>query len=1703
MAKERRKKARARARALQLSRRVEDRHLLLNVKAIPPSLLDRPAVALAESLSSRSGPPSPASGGAPDAGAPASPPAAAAPSPPAAAMGRLPPAVLDRIGVSPATSRAVAAADDAALSLVQQARRRRGGGSTLAALSGQFSGGADSAQALFSPLAGGTTRPATQAGQIAALADAKRAGVLSAADLRDALLRVDPPLPLPHVPSFAPDSPRYAVYPDLPSTLNPPLGARPVDLLSDDAWEAMWAAARDAGVLDARRPLTAMLAELPEGTLRAASHAADPGESKAAAARDKASGAAALYADPGDDVLAAAVSLLAAGAAKRDLRSDPGRRVGVPGPDGEDAAAARAMAKAALPPPRQLRRRLAKRRARLAAEQAALPRGVLHPEFARRMWLEGRHTRTIRLVGGAPLAGLPEATFGPRLTSLQSIWITRCGLRTLPESLCSLPSLTELSVQQNSLRRLPANIGQLTSLTALDASGNHVRVLPPSIVRCARLHRLVLAGNRLSGSSKSFPPEFPSLGRLEHLDISRNVLRSIPRAVALLPRLTRLNASHNLIGAAGPSSLPPELWRCERLVELHLSSNRLARLPDDIGRLPRLRSLWLSHNTRLARLPTGMVPLRGQLVELRLTGCRMRQPPPEVCLQGADACLAWIKRNLDDGVDRRKRRIVTDVQALLAEAAADEVVPPCLLATRVPVSCKPTGRHALSSQRGADDSSSEEEDGLDGAGGQPSSGGGKAARAGAGGRAGGEASGVGQRAARKGGEERDSSRSEDEAEEDDGGGDPAADAAAVEAQAGAAAAEAAAQVGQHLRKSRGHKLVECVLPHFALRPGVLFDVVVPAVNAFRVRRWERATGRRWDRRRVGRVSLASEAASVGLAGDSDGLSDGGMADSDDEGGALFDGSASRSQDEDEGEDEAGSVGSGSSADSTGSDSSIDVADLTSDSDGGSLDSGVSSGLEDGGLFLWEPREVMAALAEDHDGFGAAGRVVPGVLFRQALPQSAEDPRSPPVWQALLQQGGLVPMGVRLAERGREDARLEAEADAAGITFEELLQLRAEQGLLGPDQDGDVTSSQLAAGPGAAGARALSMALPLARGAGAGAVAAGRLDGVAVESVSVTPFSSARPGGASGSVAATARGAGSVVASARAGVAGASMSEELVTGRSGQGGAGGAGVAGAAAAPVGAEPGGASAIAAGAAGESKLAALAAGLTERRWREEAARATEGSSEAEAAGLGLSLGVGVGAVSPALCIRTRLYPRAEWTTAMQRRKQAIEAVATARTARTAALATTLQDGGARVARVVGAVASRRQEAANVAASRIALLRRRAEEAAEMDAERFRLLRSREAAVTRLKRRRARLRLNAKLAQEEADRSKAADLPDWRGKRDRARRARAEVRMVSRELRGGRWEQAALRRLHHDFQVTRDATAVTDFRCREKLQRAAAALLAVCPGLEEEGMRDGASPDGRAARLWRDPLPPFASEDSESLWVWRARLRREAEAWGSLLGKATHSLPPEVLEVRGLRQAAMDKAGAAAVAETHRSYRLLRKTAASWRALGIKALLQQWRDWSIAHKQERQARRIQRRLERRREREEREAAEHLKALELAKWTQKWDDFNEVWYWEHAETGETRKRIPEGLVFLDRRPGAGGAAADAAGIATGDGDESESSGADSGKVKVGPKGGKVPTPPWVARGVELARMDAYRDTLTSEWQGVTLANEHAKRLGL
>jgi len=52
------------------------------------------------------------------------------------------------------------------------------------------------------------------------------------------------------------------------------------------------------------------------------------------------------------------------------------------------------------------------------------------------------------------------------------------------------------------------------------------------------------------------------------------------------------------------------------------------------------------------------------------------------------------------------------------------------------------------------------------------------------------------------------------------------------------------------RESIKIKRMACVLPHFAVRWGLLFTEVIPAVNRWRVRRWESATGISWTAERA-------------------------------------------------------------------------------------------------------------------------------------------------------------------------------------------------------------------------------------------------------------------------------------------------------------------------------------------------------------------------------------------------------------------------------------------------------------------------------------------------------------------------------------------------------------------------------------------------------------------------------------------------------------------------------------------------------------------------------------------------------------------------------------------------------------------------------------------------------------------------------------
>ncbi|KAH8064139.1 hypothetical protein JL720_12936 [Aureococcus anophagefferens] len=171
-------------------------------------------------------------------------------------------------------------------------------------------------------------------------------------------------------------------------------------------------------------------------------------------------------------------------------------------------------------------------------------------------------------------------------------------LEALPD-LSSLRSLRSLIVSQNALAELPASIGQLRRLELLGAHGNDIRRLPESVCDLGELRVLGLGFNRIA----ELPDGISRLASLRQLELHNSELAALP---ALPPNLACLQLSRNPLGAASLRSL-------SRLVELVLSGcglaelpigdaptlqkvwandNHFAALPDAVGRLPRLKTLW-------------------------------------------------------------------------------------------------------------------------------------------------------------------------------------------------------------------------------------------------------------------------------------------------------------------------------------------------------------------------------------------------------------------------------------------------------------------------------------------------------------------------------------------------------------------------------------------------------------------------------------------------------------------------------------------------------------------------------------------------------------------------------------------------------------------------------------------------------------------------------------------------------------------------------------------------------------------------------------------------------------------------------------------------------------------------------------------------------------------------------------------------------
>ncbi|XP_025156329.1 leucine-rich repeat and calponin homology domain-containing protein 1 isoform X2 [Harpegnathos saltator] len=187
-----------------------------------------------------------------------------------------------------------------------------------------------------------------------------------------------------------------------------------------------------------------------------------------------------------------------------------------------------------------------------------------------------------------------------------------------------------------------------------DLSKNRFSELPEEVTEFPFLEKLHLYHNAI----RIIPETVVMLQSLNYLDLSRNQLTSLPREICRLPLQTLLVAHNRL------ASLPDELGRMTALAELDAGCNEITNLPPRMGDLAQLRSLDLRSNllvhlpieltylrlvkldisgNRISVLPNEMRKMKS-LVDFRLSDNPLTSPPASLCIRGRTHIFKYLER---------------------------------------------------------------------------------------------------------------------------------------------------------------------------------------------------------------------------------------------------------------------------------------------------------------------------------------------------------------------------------------------------------------------------------------------------------------------------------------------------------------------------------------------------------------------------------------------------------------------------------------------------------------------------------------------------------------------------------------------------------------------------------------------------------------------------------------------------------------------------------------------------------------------------------------------------------------------------------------------------------------------------------------------------------------------------------------------------
>ncbi|XP_023203095.1 leucine-rich repeat serine/threonine-protein kinase 2 isoform X1 [Xiphophorus maculatus] len=233
----------------------------------------------------------------------------------------------------------------------------------------------------------------------------------------------------------------------------------------------------------------------------------------------------------------------------------------------------------------------------------------------------------------------PVLTFDPAVTcpSLRQLNLSFNKITTFPYELGrTMGKLEELFMDGNGLTELCSAL-YLPEVKLLDVSKNNVENISPDfLTTCPKLETLNASNNKICSFS-----QLPA--KVTTLKLANNKFTHVPEAILNLPNLRSVDMRTNTIDVLpGPGcwvshnirelmfsqnnikglDLSGPIFRWARLEKLHLSDNKLKEIPPQIGMLEGLNSLDVSQNARLRSFPDEMGKL-GRLWDLPLDGLRL------------------------------------------------------------------------------------------------------------------------------------------------------------------------------------------------------------------------------------------------------------------------------------------------------------------------------------------------------------------------------------------------------------------------------------------------------------------------------------------------------------------------------------------------------------------------------------------------------------------------------------------------------------------------------------------------------------------------------------------------------------------------------------------------------------------------------------------------------------------------------------------------------------------------------------------------------------------------------------------------------------------------------------------------------------------------------------------------------------------------